>query len=99
MEKIVFPGYIVTAQDINMDEEKVTAIQNWPTPKSVIEVRSFHGLVTAIRNWPTPKSVIEVRSFHGLVSFHGRFMKDFSNIASPLTEFVKKYIGFKWDDE
>ena len=99
MEKIVFPGYIVTAQDINMDEEKVTAIQNWPTPKSVIEVRSFHGLVTAIRNWPTPKSVIEVRSFHGLVSFHGRFMKDFSNIASPLTEFVKKYIGFKLDDE
>jgi hypothetical protein len=27
-----------------MDPEKVDAIKNWPSPKSVFEVRSFHGL-------------------------------------------------------
>jgi len=26
-------------------------------------------------------------------------MKDFSTIIAPLTKLVKKYIGFKWDDE
>jgi hypothetical protein len=29
-----------------MDEEKVKAIRDWPTPKSVSEVRSFHGLAS-----------------------------------------------------
>jgi hypothetical protein len=31
-EKIVFLGYVVTAQGIEMDEEKVKAIRNWPNP-------------------------------------------------------------------
>ena len=38
MEKIVFLGYVVTAQGFEMDEEKVNAIRDWPTPKSVSEV-------------------------------------------------------------
>ena len=27
------------------------------------------------------------------------FVKDFSTIAAPLTEIVKKSVGFKWNDE
>jgi hypothetical protein len=30
MEKIVFIGYVVTAQGIEMDEEKIKAIRDWP---------------------------------------------------------------------
>jgi len=44
MEQIVFLRYVVTVEGIKMDKNKVKAIRDWPTPKSVIKVRSFHGL-------------------------------------------------------
>ena len=54
--------------------------------------------VKANRDWPRPKNASEVRSFHGLASFYRRFVKDFSSIATPLNELVKKNVVFKWDD-
>jgi hypothetical protein len=45
--------------------------------------------VKAIKEWPTPKSITKVRSFHGLASFYRQFVKNFSTLATPLTEIVK----------
>ena len=50
--------------------------------------------VKAIKVWPMPKSVTKVRSFHGLASFYCNFVKDFSILAAPLIEIIKKSIGF-----
>lgn len=36
--EIQFLGYIVNQNDISMDERKVQAIHNWPTPKTVKEL-------------------------------------------------------------
>ena len=38
MKKFVFLGYVVIAQGVNMDKEKVNAIWDWLTPKFVMEV-------------------------------------------------------------
>jgi hypothetical protein len=44
-ERVSFLGYVVTPQGIEVDEAKVHAIQSWPTPSTVTQVRSFLGLV------------------------------------------------------
>ena len=43
-DKLVFLGFLVSAHGIQVDEEKVHAIQEWLSPTSVSNVRSFQGL-------------------------------------------------------
>jgi hypothetical protein len=52
--------------------------------------------IEAIRGWPTPRNVTEVRSFMGLSGYYQRFIKGFSNIASPITSLQKKGVKFEW---
>ena len=44
--QLSFLGYVVSAMGIQVDPNKVKAIQTWPVPKFVIEARSFHGLAS-----------------------------------------------------
>ncbi|XP_022873153.1 uncharacterized protein LOC111392117 [Olea europaea var. sylvestris] len=39
-------GFVVGEDGMHVNEEKTKVIRDWPTPKSVSEVRSFHGLAT-----------------------------------------------------
>jgi len=45
-KEVTFLGCIVTAQGVKVDVSKVDAIRSWPTPSSIHDVRSFHGLTS-----------------------------------------------------
>ncbi|KAL0337562.1 UNVERIFIED_CONTAM: Retrovirus-related Pol polyprotein from transposon [Sesamum calycinum] len=55
--------------------------------------------VKAIMEWEPPKNVSEVRSFLGLAGYYRRFVKDFSMVAKPLTNLLKKNAPFNWNDK
>nr|XP_027071864.1 uncharacterized protein LOC113696686 [Coffea arabica] len=42
--ELVFLGFVISAQGMKVDDQKVKAIQEWPTPRSVGDVRNFHRL-------------------------------------------------------
>ena len=50
----------------------------------------------AILSWERPTTVIEVRSFLGLAGYYRRFVKDFSQLALPLTTLTRKNAPFEW---
>ena len=52
--------------------------------------------VQEVMDWKPPTSVHQIRSFLGLVGYYRRFILDFSRIAKPMTELLKKDVKFKW---
>ncbi len=46
--------------------------------------------ISKVADWPTPSNVTDVRAFLGLGNYYRRFVKDFAEIAKPLTELTKK---------
>jgi len=77
VDNVVSLGFIVNKNGVHVDPEKIKAIQEWPIPQNVGEVRSFHGLA----------------------SFYRRFVPNFSSLASPLNESVKKDAPFCWTEK
>ncbi|KAL2246590.1 UNVERIFIED_CONTAM: Transposon Tf2-12 polyprotein [Sesamum indicum] len=52
--------------------------------------------VQAIEEWRPPSDVHDLRSFLGLANYYRRFVKDYSAIARPLTDLLKKTETWNW---
>ena len=51
--------------------------------------------VKPVTDWLSPTLVGEIRSFLGLAGYYRRFIENFSKIAKPMTELLKKDTKFK----
>ena len=49
--RVVFLGCTVSEAGIEPDPQKVSAVQNWPVPTNLTELRAFVGLSSYYRNW------------------------------------------------
>ncbi|PNF23589.1 hypothetical protein B7P43_G13934 [Cryptotermes secundus] len=52
----------------------------------------------AVRNFPEPKTVKELKGFLGLSSYYRRFIHNYSRVAKPLYELLKKDAVYDWKE-
>ena len=55
--------------------------------------------VEAVKSYPVPKTTQELKGFLCLAGYYKRFIPNFSKIAKPLTELLKKNKPYVWDNE
>ncbi|XP_073120147.1 uncharacterized protein [Henckelia pumila] len=58
--ELVFLGFVVSAQGVKVDEENVSVIRDCPTPMSIGQIRSFHGLASFYRRFVKDFSTLAV---------------------------------------
>jgi hypothetical protein len=55
--------------------------------------------IEAVKEWEQPRNVTDIRSFLGLAGYYRRFIENFSKIAKPMTNLLKKTNEFEWTPE
>jgi RNase H-like domain found in reverse transcriptase/Reverse transcriptase (RNA-dependent DNA polymerase)/Integrase zinc binding domain/gag-polyprotein putative aspartyl protease/Chromo (CHRromatin Organisation MOdifier) domain len=50
-DRLKFLGHILSAEGLQVDPEKISALTEWPTPGNVTEVRQFMGLANYFRKF------------------------------------------------
>jgi hypothetical protein len=57
-KNLIYLGFVVSANELRMDPDKVEVIKNWPSPRNIFEVRIFLGLASLYQKF--------IRNFSGI---------------------------------
>ena len=76
-DTVEYLGHVCTPSGIRPDPQKIKAIELYPVPKTVRDIRAFIGLA----------------------GYYRRHVRNFAELAKPLTTLTKKGVPFEWTNE
>jgi hypothetical protein len=90
--ELIYLGFVISVNELKMDLDKVEVIKNWPSPRNIFEVRSFHGLASFYRKFIRNFSGISVAMMDTVKKRHKSFHwtteaeKSFNLLKRKITE-------------
>jgi hypothetical protein len=85
--------------DINKCEFKITCCKYLGLIITSNGINMDEMKVKAITVWQPPKTVRDLQKFLGFANFYQRFICDFSKIAQPLNDLLRKRSSWRWERE
>jgi hypothetical protein len=90
--ELIYLGFVISANELKMDPEKVDVIRKWPSPRNIFEVRRFHGLASFYRKFIQNFSGISaammdtVKKRHKIFQWTAEAERSFNWLKRKITE-------------
>ena len=104
--ELKFLGHIVSGVGMKPDPAKVAVVKDWPTPRSLYEVRSFLGLANYFRKYIRAYSAVAAPLTDLLKAIPGGNKKDrkgkllrFGKLSAAETDKLEREFSTKWTKE
>jgi hypothetical protein len=85
--ELIYLGFVISSNEMNMDPKRVKAIREWSSPRSMFKVRSFHGLASFYRKF--------IRDFSGICALMMDTVKKWNKSFKWTEEAEKIFIILK----
>ena len=93
LEKLRQHRLYAKASKCQMAVQKIEFLGQMVSPKGMCPVDEK---LRAVREWGRPKSLKDVRSFLGFANYYRRYVRNFAEIANPLTMLTRKDVQWQW---
>ena len=93
LEKLRQHRLYAKASKCQMAVQKIEFLGQMVSPKGMCPVDEK---LRAVKEWGRPKSLKDVRSFLGFANYYRRYVRNFAEIANPLTMLTRKDVQWQW---
>ncbi|KAL0162278.1 hypothetical protein M9458_041674, partial [Cirrhinus mrigala] len=96
LQRLLENQLFVKAEQCEFHAESVTFLGHIISSKGI---KPDPAKIEAVAKWPVPDSRKALQHFLGFANFYRRYIRNFGQIAAPLTALTSTKVSFRWNQE